>query len=48
MYWFKLDEKGELAGGISKFLADSKDALCQRLDLKAGGFVAILAEEKGV
>lgn len=47
-YWFKLDEKGELAGGISKFLADSKDALCQRLDLKAGGFVAILAEEKGV
>ena len=48
LYWFKLDEKGELAGGISKFLADSKDALCQRLDLKAGGFVAILAEEKGV
>lgn len=48
LYWFKLDEKGELAGGISKFLAASKDALCQRLDLKAGGFVAILAEEKGV
>lgn len=48
MYWFKLDEKGELAGGISKFLADSKSALCERLGLKNGGFVAILAEEKGV
>lgn len=48
MYWFKLDEKGELAGGIAKFLADSKDALIERLGLKAGGFVAILAEEKGV
>lgn len=48
MYWFKLDDKGELAGGISKFLADSKDALCERLGLKNGGFVAILAEEKGV
>lgn len=48
MYWFKLDEKGELAGGIAKFLADSKDALVERLGLKEGGFVAILAEEKGV
>lgn len=48
MYWFKLDEKGELEGGIAKFLADSKDALVERLGLKAGGFVAILAEEKGV
>lgn len=48
IYWFKLDEKGELAGGIAKFLADSKDALVERLGLKAGGFVAILAEEKGV
>lgn len=48
MYWFKLDEEGELAGGIAKFLADSKDALVERLGLKAGGFVAILAEEKGV
>lgn len=48
MYWFKLDEKGKLAGGIAKFLADSKDALVERLGLKAGGFVAILAEEKGV
>ena len=48
MYWFKLDEKGEAVGGISKFVAPLKDALCERLGLEAGGFVAILAEEKGV
>lgn len=48
MYWFKLDENGQLAGGISKFLTDCKDALVERLGLQAGGFVAILAEEKGV
>ncbi len=48
MYWFKLDENGEPAGGISKFVADSKDALIERLGLKAGGFVALVAEQKGV
>ncbi len=48
MYWFKLDEKGEAVGGISKFVVDVKDALAERLGLEAGGFAAILAEEKGV
>ena len=48
MYWFKLDEKGELAGGIAKFVGESKDALVERLGLTAGSFVAILAGEKGV
>lgn len=48
MYWFKLDEKGEAVGGISKFVVDVKDALADRLGLEAGGFAAILAEEKGV
>ncbi len=48
MYWFKLDENGELAGGISKFLVEAKSALVERLGLESGGFVAILAEEKGV
>ena len=48
MYWFKLDEKSEPVGGISKFVVDAKDALIERLGLKAGGFVAIVAEEKGV
>lgn len=48
MYWFKLDENGELAGGIAKFLADDKDALKERLGIEAGAFVAVLAEESGV
>lgn len=48
MYWFKLDEKGELAGGISKFAVECKNELVQRLQLKPNTFVAILAEEKGV
>lgn len=46
MYWFKLDEKGELQGGITKFAVDCKDALVERLDVKAGAFVALIAEEK--
>ena len=48
MYWFKLDENGELAGGISKFAVDVKDALVERLDLKAGAFVALVAEDKNI
>lgn len=46
MYWFKLDENGELQGGITKFAVDCKDALVERLDIKAGAFVALIAEEK--
>ena len=48
MYWFKLDEQGQLAGGISKFAVDVKDALVERLDLKAGAFVALVAEDKNI
>ena len=48
MYWFKLDESGAPVGGISKFVVDVADKLKERLDLQAGGFVAILAEDKGV
>lgn len=48
MYWFKLDENGQIAGGIAKFLGDCKDALVERLGLEAGSFVAILAETSGV
>ena len=42
-YWFRLDEAGELVGGISKFVADRKDAVVSALSLKAGDFVAISA-----
>ena len=46
-YWFKLDEKGEIAGGIAKFLQDKKDEIIAALDLKPGTFVGLTAGKKG-
>jgi len=46
-YWFKLDEKGELSGGISKFLQDRKDRVVAALGLKNGDFVGLSAGKKG-
>ncbi len=43
VYWFKVDENGELAGGISKFLVNIKDEVIRCLDLKAGDFVGLAA-----
>ena len=45
-YWFKLDESGELVGGISKFLQDRKDAVVAALGLKPGDFVGLTAGKK--
>ena len=42
-YWFKLDEKGELAGGVAKFLADKKDAVVEALGLRPGTLVGVAA-----
>ena len=47
-YWFKLDEKGEIAGGIAKFLQDKKEAIIAALDLKPNTFVGLTAGKKGV
>ncbi|MBQ6384354.1 MAG: aspartate--tRNA ligase [Clostridia bacterium] len=40
-YWFRLDEQGELTGGIAKFLQERKERIAQTLDLKPGTFVAL-------
>ena len=45
-FWFKLDENGELAGGIAKFLGGAKDALVNKLGLKPGSFVGVAAGKK--
>lgn len=45
-FWFKLDEKGELVGGISKFLQDRKEAVIAALGLKPGDFVGLTAGKK--
>ena len=42
-YWFRLDENGELVGGISKFVAEHKDAVVEELGLTKGCFVALAA-----
>ncbi len=45
-FWFKLDENGELAGGISKFLQERKDAVVAALGLKPGDFIGLAAGKK--
>ena len=46
VYWFKVDENGELTGGISKFLDNVKEELKSTLELKPNTFVAISAGKK--
>ena len=42
-YWFKVDENGEIAGGVAKFLAPRKDALSTVLKLAPNTVVAVAA-----
>jgi len=44
--WVRVDENGELTGGISKFLVNCKDAFIEKLDLKPGSFVCMAAGKK--
>ncbi len=50
-YWFKLDEKGEIAGGIAKFI-NADPALCEKvkseLALQPGSLVMLSAGKKAV
>ncbi len=40
-YWFRLDDNGELTGGIAKFLQDRKDEIIRSLSLQPNTFVAL-------
>ncbi len=42
-YWFKIDENGEIVGGIAKFLQERKQAVIDALSLKPGDFVGLAA-----
>ena len=44
-YWFKVDEKGELAGGITKFVSGMKEELSKALDLQPNTLVVVAAGE---
>ncbi|MCR5654466.1 MAG: aspartate--tRNA ligase [Lachnospiraceae bacterium] len=47
-YWFRLDENGEIVGGISKFVQPFKDRVIEALGLKAGDFVGLASGSLGV
>ena len=45
-YWFRMDENGELVGGISKFVSPIKEKVVEALGLKANDFVALSAGKR--
>ena len=47
-FWFKVDEKGELAGGVAKFLNDRKDAVVEALGLRPGCLVGVAAGKRDI
>ena len=46
-YWFRMDENGEIVGGISKFVAPKKDEVIAKLDLKPDTLVVLSSGNKG-
>ena len=44
--WVKVDENGQLTGGVSKFLTEKTEALTETLGLKPGSFVCMAADKK--
>lgn len=45
-YWFRLDEKGELVGGIAKFVALKKDEIVSALGIEKESLVIVTAGTK--
>ncbi len=46
-YWFRMDENGEIVGGISKFVAPKKDEVVAKFGLKPDTLVVLSAGTKG-
>ena len=46
-YWFRLDENGEIVGGIAKFVNPIKEQVISALNLKPNDFVALSAGKLG-
>ena len=44
--WVKVDDQGNLTGGVSKFLTECQVALTEKLGLKPGAFVCMAAGKK--
>ena len=45
-YWFKVDENGQIAGGVAKFVADRAEALIEALKLKPNCLVGLAAGKR--
>lgn len=45
-YWFRLDENGEIVGGIAKFVKDKKDEIVSALGLEKDTLVLLSAGKK--
>ncbi|MBQ3257042.1 MAG: aspartate--tRNA ligase [Oscillospiraceae bacterium] len=45
-YWFRYDEKGEIVGGIAKFIQPIKDKVVEALGLQPNCFVGLTAGKK--
>ena len=46
-YWFRLDENGEVVGGIAKFVQPIRDQVVSALGLEPGTFVGLTAGKRG-
>ena len=46
-YWFRLDENGDIVGGIAKFVTPIKEQVVSALGLKPNDFVALSAGKLG-
>ncbi len=46
-YWFRVDENGEIVGGISKFVQPIRDEVISKMGLEKGCFVGLAAGTKG-
>ncbi len=47
-YWFRVDENGELVGGIAKFIQPVKEQVVKELQLQPNSFVGVTAGKKAV
>ena len=47
-YWFRIDENGDVVGGISKFIIPIRDELEKKLDLSPNTLVVVAAGDQAV
>ena len=47
-YWFRIDENGDIVGGIAKFLQEKKDAVISQLSLEPNTLVVVSAGKAGL